>query len=124
MMSFDRFLCYFCSAVQLHTSTVVDKDEGSLLWQCRGVVNPTEVVSLALTAAQCMREVIVATETKQFKNPSVEKYTETGKVCKHISHKAVCTEHLLLIFFCGIESKLWFICSSSSGYQQCGICQH
>ena len=23
-MSFDRFLCYFCSAVQLHTSTVVD----------------------------------------------------------------------------------------------------
>ena len=23
-MLFDRFLCYFCSAVQLHTSTVVD----------------------------------------------------------------------------------------------------
>ena len=46
-----------------------------------GYGEPTEVVSLALTAAQCMREVIVAIETKQFKNPSVEKYTETGKVC-------------------------------------------
>ena len=25
-MLFDRFLCYFCSAVQLHTSTVVGSD--------------------------------------------------------------------------------------------------
>lgn len=41
---------------------------------------PTEVVSLALTAAQCMREVAVGKETRELRHPGSSSNTETVRL--------------------------------------------
>lgn len=62
--------------------------------QCTEV---TEVVSLAVTAAQCMRQVRVGLEKKEFTHPKANTLTEKVHTCMYM-------------YFCGCCDLTSYVC--------------